>query len=109
MGMTITEKILAAHAGRDAVSPGENIWCNVDVLMSNDVIAPQMIGVFEEEFGFIPPVVSPAPPVPPGEVEAPFELCYEVNVLRFGEGYASRQSRLLIDGKPVAATFRPVR
>ena len=33
----------------------------------------------------IPPIVSPAPPgvAPPGE--APFELCYEVNVLRFGE------------------------
>ena len=51
MGMTITEKILAAHAGRDSVRPGENIWVNVDVLMSNDVIAPQMIGVFEEQFG----------------------------------------------------------
>jgi len=33
----------------------------------------------------IPPIVSPAPPgsAPPGE--APFQLCYEVNVLRFGE------------------------
>jgi len=51
MGMTITEKILAAHSGGAAVSPGENVWCEVDVLMSNDVIAPQMIGVFEEQFG----------------------------------------------------------
>ncbi len=51
MGMTITEKILAAHAGKPTVAPGDNIWCNVDVLMSNDVIAPQMIGIFEEHFG----------------------------------------------------------
>ena len=51
MGMTITQKILARHAGRDAVVPCENVWCDVDVLMSNDVIAPQMIGVFEEQFG----------------------------------------------------------
>jgi len=51
MGMTITEKILAAHAGRARVSPGENLWCDVDVLMSNDVIAPQMIGLFEQHFG----------------------------------------------------------
>ncbi|MGB2822345.1 MAG: 3-isopropylmalate dehydratase, partial [Phycisphaerae bacterium] len=51
MAMTITEKILAAHAGRKKVAPGENVWCSVDVLMSNDVIAPQMIGVFEEHFG----------------------------------------------------------
>jgi len=56
MPMTITEKILAAHAGRESVSPGENIWCHVDVLMSNDVIAPQMIGVFEEQFGRDAPV-----------------------------------------------------
>ena len=51
MPMTITEKILAAHAGQRQVAPGENVWCDVDVLMSNDVIAPQMIGVFEEHFG----------------------------------------------------------
>jgi hypothetical protein len=33
----------------------------------------------------IPPIVSPAPPTTPGDPEAPFDLCYEVNVLRFGE------------------------
>jgi hypothetical protein len=36
--------------------------------------------------GSRPPVVSPAPPGDPDEVEVPFELCYEVNVLRFGDG-----------------------
>ncbi len=51
MGMTITERILAAHAGKGSVAPGENVWCEVDVLMSNDVIAPQTIGVFEQQFG----------------------------------------------------------
>ena len=56
MGMTITEKILARHAGRPSVAPGENVWVDVDVLMSNDVIAPQMIGVFEENFGAGAPV-----------------------------------------------------
>jgi 3-isopropylmalate/(R)-2-methylmalate dehydratase large subunit len=56
MGMTITEKILARHAGRRRVSPGENIWCDVDVLMTNDVIAPQMIDIFEKEFGRDAPV-----------------------------------------------------
>jgi hypothetical protein len=36
--------------------------------------------------GSTPPIVSPAPPGgTPGET-TPFELCYEVNVLRFGEG-----------------------
>lgn len=30
MGMTIAEKVLAAHAGRDSVVPGEYLWCRVD-------------------------------------------------------------------------------
>ena len=49
--MTITEKILAAHAGRRTVSPGQEVWCSVDVLMTHDVCGPGTIGVFEEHFG----------------------------------------------------------
>ncbi len=51
MGMTITEKILAAHAGRETVEPGENIWCDIDVLMTHDICGPGTIGIFEEHFG----------------------------------------------------------
>jgi 3-isopropylmalate/(R)-2-methylmalate dehydratase large subunit len=51
MGMTITEKILARHAGRDHVQPGESIWCNVDVLMTHDVCGPGTIGIFKANFG----------------------------------------------------------
>jgi 3-isopropylmalate/(R)-2-methylmalate dehydratase large subunit len=49
--MTLTEKILARHAGRDHVEPGENIWTNVDVLMTHDVCGPGTIGVFQQHFG----------------------------------------------------------
>src|SRR5947207_13785666 len=49
--MTMTEKILAKHAQKAAVSPGENIWVNVDVLMTHDVCGPGTIGVFHEHFG----------------------------------------------------------
>ncbi len=49
--MTMTEKILAAHAGRPEVSPGDNVWVNVDVLMTHDVCGPGTIGIFKEEFG----------------------------------------------------------
>src|SRR5215467_10566787 len=49
--MTLTEKILARHAGRDFVQPGENIWCDVDVLMTHDVCGPGTIGVFKRHFG----------------------------------------------------------
>ncbi|MFP4145069.1 MAG: 3-isopropylmalate dehydratase large subunit [Phycisphaeraceae bacterium] len=49
--MTMTEKILAAHAGREAVRPGENVWVDVDVLMTHDVCGPGTIGIFKKEFG----------------------------------------------------------
>ena len=49
--MTITEKILAAHAGRSSVSPGQNVWCDVDVLLTHDICGPGTIGVFQEHFG----------------------------------------------------------
>ena len=51
MGMTITEKILARHAGRGSVQPGENVWCDIDVLMTHDICGPGSIGVFHEHFG----------------------------------------------------------
>ncbi len=51
MPMTITEKILAKHAGRDHVEPGDNIWVDVDVLMTHDVCGPGTIGIFHENFG----------------------------------------------------------
>jgi 3-isopropylmalate/(R)-2-methylmalate dehydratase large subunit len=49
--MTMTEKILARAAGKDHVEPGENVWANVDVLMTHDVCGPGTIGVFEKHFG----------------------------------------------------------
>lgn len=50
-GMTMTEKILAKHAGKSRVTPGENIWVNIDVLMTHDVCGPGTIGIFHEQFG----------------------------------------------------------
>jgi 3-isopropylmalate/(R)-2-methylmalate dehydratase large subunit len=50
-GMTMTEKILAAHADKRRVQPGENIWVDVDVLMTHDVCGPGTIGIFHEKFG----------------------------------------------------------
>lgn len=49
--MTMTEKILAAHAGKDEVAPGENVWVDVDVLMTHDVCGPGTIGIFKKQFG----------------------------------------------------------
>jgi 3-isopropylmalate/(R)-2-methylmalate dehydratase large subunit len=51
MAMTLTEQILAKAAGRERVVAGENVWVNVDVLMTHDVCGPGTIGVFHKEFG----------------------------------------------------------
>lgn len=51
MAMTMTEKILAKHAGRAQVKPGENVWIDVDILMTHDVCGPGTIGVFKKNFG----------------------------------------------------------
>jgi len=48
MGMTITEKILAAHADLKQVVPGEIINCRVDVALGNDITAPLAIQAFRE-------------------------------------------------------------
>jgi len=48
MPMTITEKILAAHAGREQVVPGELINARVDLALGNDITAPVAIKEFEK-------------------------------------------------------------
>ncbi len=45
--MTIAEKILAAHAGKKKVSPGELINVHVDLVLANDITAPIAIKEFE--------------------------------------------------------------
>ncbi len=48
MGMTITEKILAAHAGLEKVEPGELIEVDVDFSLANDITAPIAIERFRQ-------------------------------------------------------------
>jgi len=48
MGMTITEKILAAHAGVESVKPGDLVTCDVDIALGNDITAPLAINSFEK-------------------------------------------------------------
>ncbi len=47
-GLTITEKILAAHVGKKTVAPGELIWTKVDFTLGNDVTAPMAIEQFRK-------------------------------------------------------------
>ncbi|MEW6187686.1 MAG: 3-isopropylmalate dehydratase large subunit [Thermodesulfobacteriota bacterium] len=51
MSQTITEKILAAHAGLRSVHPGQLIEARVDLALANDITAPIAIDVFYEGGG----------------------------------------------------------
>ncbi|MBE6557949.1 MAG: 3-isopropylmalate dehydratase large subunit [Ruminococcaceae bacterium] len=48
MGMTMTQKILAAHAGLDSVKAGDLIEAKLDIVLGNDVTTPVAIDVFEK-------------------------------------------------------------
>ena len=48
MGMTMTQKILAAHAGLPSVKAGDLIEAKLDLVMGNDVTTPVAVKVFDE-------------------------------------------------------------
>ncbi len=48
MGMTITEKIIAAHSGHQEVSAGQFVYADVDICLGNDITAPIAIEQFEK-------------------------------------------------------------
>lgn len=48
MAMTITEKILAKHAGKAFVESGEIVKADLDLVLGNDITAPIAINVFEQ-------------------------------------------------------------
>lgn len=58
MGMTMTQKILAAHAGLDKVDAGQLIEADLDLVLGNDITSPVAIkemskmkvdGVFDKD------------------------------------------------------------
>ncbi len=48
MGMTMTQKILAAHAGEKYVSPGQLIRAKLDIVLGNDITTPVAINEFNK-------------------------------------------------------------
>ena len=48
MGMTMTQKILAAHCGQPAVKAGQLINANLDVVLGNDITTPVAINELEK-------------------------------------------------------------
>lgn len=48
MGMTMTQKILAAHAGLESVKAGDLIEAKLDLVLGNDVTTPVAVEVFDK-------------------------------------------------------------
>ncbi len=48
MGMTMTQKILAAHAGLESVKAGDLIEAKLDLVLGNDVTTPVAVKVFDQ-------------------------------------------------------------
>ncbi len=48
MGMTMTQKILAAHAGLKEVKAGQLINCKLDLVLGNDVTTPVAVNEFSK-------------------------------------------------------------
>ena len=43
--MTMTQKILAAHAGLDKVAPGQLIMADLDLVLGNDITTPVAVRI----------------------------------------------------------------
>ncbi|MEX2212643.1 MAG: aconitase family protein [Phycisphaeraceae bacterium] len=83
--MTITEKIIASHGGKSDVRPGDNVWVDVDVLMTHDVCGPGTIGIFKERFGKNAKVWDPTriPIIPDHYIFTADEKCHRnIQILR---------------------------
>ena len=48
MAMTMTQKILAKHAGLDHVEAGQLIEAKLDVVMANDITGPMALPIFDK-------------------------------------------------------------
>ena len=48
MGMTMTQKILAKHAGLDHVVPGQLVEARLDLVLGNDITTPVAVSEFDK-------------------------------------------------------------
>ena len=48
MGMTMTQKILAAHAGLPSVEAGQLIMADLDLVLANDITGPVANNEFQK-------------------------------------------------------------
>ena len=108
MGMTLAEKILAAHCDRKEVRPGELINCRVDFVLANDVTAPLAIGQFRrlgvekpfdaQRVAMVPSHFAPNKDIKSAEnAKAMREFALEQGIVYYEQGRAGIEHVLLPD------------
>lgn len=88
--MTMTEAIIARRSGQSSVNPGDNVWVNVDKLMTHDVCGPGTFGVFEKEFGASAKVI-----LDPRMQRILIKECLRLPCVLFSRAYVVHLSRTL--------------
>ena len=77
MGMTMSEKILAKHAGLERVEAGQLVTCKLDMVLANDITAPPSVKIFEsigrpvfdkEKIALVPDHFQPAKDIKSAEL-----------------------------------------
>ena len=53
MGMTMTQKILAAHAGLESCKAGDLIEAKLDLVMANDITGPMALPIIQQMGGHV--------------------------------------------------------
>ena len=79
MGMTQTQKILAAHAGLAEVKAGQLINAKLDIVLGNDITTPVAINEFEKA-GF-PTRTSRARPSPSSAASSPTSTTSSISTM----------------------------
>ena len=95
MGMNMSEKILARHAGLDFVEPGQLVTCRLDMVLANDVTGPPSIKEFEktgrpvfdrEKVALIPDHFQPAKDIKSSELAKIMrDFARKYNILHYYE------------------------
>ena len=93
--MNMSEKILAKHAGLDAVEAGQLVTCKLDMVLANDITAPPSIKIFEsigrpvfdnEKIALVPDHFQPAKDIKSaGLAKIVRDFCNKNNIVNYFE------------------------
>lgn len=113
MGMNMSEKILAKHAGLDSVEAGQLITCKLDMVLANDITAPPSIKKFEEigrpvfdntKIALVPDHFQPAKDIKSAELaKAVRDFAHKHNIVNYFEQGSVGIEHVILPEKGIVA------